>query len=379
MIIVRISRRDIGQMKVNFNQLDRGYKKYKQEYDCAVINTLESGWYILGENLHNFEKEFAEFIGSQYCVGLNSGLDALILAFRSLGIGEKDEVIVPANTYIASILGVTENGAKPVLVEPDEFYNIDIDKIEEKISKKTKAILVVHLYGQAANMQKIKELADKHNLYLIEDCAQSHGAKFDGKSTGNWGDIGCFSFYPTKNIGAFGDAGAIVTNNESIFERIKMLRNYGSKQKYHNEIEGINSRLDEIQAALLRVKLSHYADLRLEREKIAMLYLEGINNNYIQLPSIRNGAETVWHLFVIRSSKRDKLQRYLQENGIGTQIHYPIPPHLSQAYKYLEFKEGSFPITEEFAKTSLSLPLYEGMTEEEINYVIKIINNFDIN
>lgn len=364
-------------MKVNFNQLDRGYKKYKYEYDKAVIDTLESGWYVLGENVQKFEEEFAKFIGSEFCVGLNSGLDALILAFRALGISESDEVIVPANTYIASVLGITENGATPVFVEPDEFYNLDADKIEDNITEKTKAILVVHLYGQAANMHKIKKIADKHGLYLIEDCAQSHGAEFDDKSTGTWGDIGCFSFYPTKNIGAFGDAGAIVTKNEELFESIKMLRNYGSKIKYENEVLGVNSRLDEIQAALLRVKLSKYNALRDEREKIAKTYLKSIVNKNLDLPIIREGASSVWHLFVIKSKNRDKLQSYLQQNGIGTQIHYPIPPHLSLAYKNLGYSQGSFPITEGYADTLLSIPLFEGMTKEEIEYVIKVINDFE--
>lgn len=363
-------------MKINFNQLDRAYKKYKNEYDSAVLEVLESGWYILGKKLERFEKEFSDFLGSKHCVGLNSGLDALILAFRALGIKEGDEVIVPANTYIASILGITENGASPVFIEPDEYNNIDVTKIEEQINSNTKAILVVHLYGQSANMRKIKELADRHNLFLVEDCAQSHGAKFDDVITGTWGDIGCFSFYPTKNIGAFGDAGAIVTNNSDLYEKVSMLRNYGSKQKYHNEILGVNSRLDEIQAALLSVKLSHYSELRKEREIIAQYYLEHIDNPLVELPRIRNGAEHVWHLFVIKSKERDRLQEYLTENQIGTGIHYPISPHLSEAYSYLNHNVGDFPITEAYAKHSLSLPLYEGMTKDEIEYVIEIINKF---
>lgn len=364
-------------MKINFNQLDRGYRKYKKEYDNAAISTLESGWYILGQNGEKFEKEFAQFNGSKYCVGLNSGLDALILSFRALDIGIGDEVIVPANTYIASVIGITENGATPIFVDPDEFYNIDVDKIEKKITKKTKAILVVHLYGQAADMKKIRSLADKYNLYLVEDCAQSHGAHFEDKMTGTWGNIGCFSFYPTKNIGAFGDSGAIVTDNYEIYKKMKMLRNYGSKVKYHNEILGVNSRLDEIQAALLSVKLSHYGKLRIERESIAKKYLEGINNKQIILPNISENAEHVWHLFVVRTTKRDKFQRFLADNYIGTQAHYPIPPHLSEAYIYLGHKLGDFPITEEYANTVLSLPLYEGMTEEEINYVIDTINRYE--
>lgn len=363
-------------MKINFNQLDRAYKKYKNEYDSAVLEVLESGWYILGKKLERFEKEFSDFLGSKHCVGLNSGLDALILAFRALGIKEGDEVIVPANTYIASILGITENGARPVFIEPDEYNNIDATKIEEQINSNTKAILVVHLYGQSANMRKIKDLADRHNLFLVEDCAQSHGAKFDGVTTGIWGDIGCFSFYPTKNIGAFGDAGAIVTNDSDLYEKVNMLRNYGSKQKYHNEILGVNSRLDEIQAALLLVKLSHYSELRKERESIAQYYLEHLDNPLIELPKIRNGAEHVWHLFAIKSKERDRLQEYLTENQIGTGIHYPIPPHLSEAYSYLNHNVGDFPITEAYANHSLSLPLYEEMTKDEIEYVIEIINKF---
>ena len=364
-------------MKINFNQLDRGYRKFKEEYDNAAIAALESGWYILGERGEKFEKEFASYLGSKHCVGLNSGLDALILAFRALEIGVGDEVIVPANTYIASVLGFTENGAIPVFVDPDEFYNLDASKIEEKITSKTKAILVVHLYGQAANMIEIKAISDKHNLYLIEDCAQSHGAHFAGKVTGTWGDIGCFSFYPTKNIGAFGDSGAIVTDNDEMHEKIRLLRNYGSKIKYQNEILGVNSRMDEIQAALLSVKLSHYSELRSERESIAREYLKGINNPLVTLPNIREEAEHVWHLFVVRVDERVRFQQYLSDHGIVTQIHYPIPPHLSKAYEYLGVKEGALPVTEQGVKCIVSLPLFEGMTKEEIDYVINTINKFE--
>ena len=363
-------------MKINFNELKRGYEKYKEEYNKAVINVLESGWYILGENVEKFETNFSQFIGSKYCVGVNSGLDALILAVRVLNIGYGDEVIVPANTYIATVLGITENRATPVFVEPDEYYNLDADKIEEKITDKTKAIMVVHLYGQASNMKKIQDIATKYNLYLLEDCAQSHGAKFEGRTTGTFGDVGCFSFYPTKNLGAFGDGGAIVTDDEEIANKIRMLRNYGSKKKYYNEIEGVNSRLDEVQAALLNVKLSHYDELRTEREKIAQKYLKEIKNPEIILPKIREGAEHVWHLFVVQTDNRDKFQNYLSEHGIGTQIHYPIPPHLSGAYKYLGYKVGDFPITEKQADSVLSLPIYDGMTNEEAEYVIKVINEY---
>lgn len=364
-------------MKINFNQLDRSYLKYKDEYDRAAIETLESGWYILGERLEKFEKEFAEFAGAKHCVGMNSGMDALIMAFRALEIGPGDEVIVPANTYIASILGITENGATPVLVEPDEFYNLDAEKIEEHITENTKAILVVHLYGQAANMEKIKEIADKYNLYLVEDTAQSHGAYFKDTMTGAWGDIGCYSYYPTKNVGAFGDAGSIVTNNDEIYEKMKMLRNYGSKVKYENEMLGINSRLDEIQAALLSVKLKYYEELRQEREWIAKQYLMEIDNPLIELPKIREYADHVWHLFVVKTNNRAKLQKYLLEKGIGTQVHYPIPPHLSKAYQYLGYEKGDFPITENYAATILSLPLYEGMTQSEVDYVIEMLNHYE--
>lgn len=370
-------KRGTGIMKINFNQLDRGYIKYKFEYDKAAIETLESGWYVLGSKGEQFEKEFSSYLESKYCVGLNSGLDALILAFRALGIREGDEVIVPANTYIASVLGITENGAKPIFVEPDEYYNLNPSKIEEKITDKTKAILVVHLYGQAADMVSIKAIADKHGLYLVEDCAQSHGASFDGKVTGTWGDIGCFSFYPTKNIGAFGDSGAVVTDNEEFCEKIKMLRNYGSKVKYQNEILGVNSRMDEIQAAILSVKLRHYSELRVERDSIAKEYLKGIKNSLVTLPKIRENAEHVWHLFVVKVEKRENFQKFLSDNGIATQIHYPIPPHLSEAYKYIGEGEGSYPVTEKNAKHIISLPLFEGMKKEEIEHVINTINRFE--
>jgi dTDP-4-amino-4,6-dideoxygalactose transaminase len=361
-------------MKVNFNQLDRGYKMFKSEYDNAVIDVLNSGWYILGKKVEEFEERFSSYLGAKYCVGLNSGLDALILAFRSLGIGENDEVIVPANTYIASIIGITENKAKPIFIEPDSYFNLDPMLIESKITKNTKAILVVHLYGQAARMTEIKKIADKYDLYIIEDCAQSHGAKHDQLVTGLWGDIGCFSFYPTKNLGAFGDGGAIITNNVEIYQNIKLLRNYGSKVKYYNEIIGLNSRLDEIQAALLIVKLNHYEELRKKREIIANYYLENISNKEILLPQKSDNSEHVWHLFVIRTKNRDKLINYLNQFNIDTQIHYPIPPHLSSAYKSLNFKPGDYPITELYSNTILSLPLFDGISKDECQYVIDKLN-----
>ena len=363
-------------MEIRFNVLDRQYQKYAEEYKKAAIGALESGWYILGERCQRFEEEFASFIGSKYCVGLNSGQDALTLAVRALGIGPGDEVIVPANTYIATVLGITENGAMPVFVEPDEYYNLDASKIEEAITERTKAVMAVHLYGQAANMKVIRKIADRHSLYLLEDCAQSHGARFEGQMTGTFGDIGCFSFYPTKNLGAFGDAGAVVTDNEELAERIRMLRNYGSRKKYYNEIEGVNSRLDEIQAALLSVKLSHMGELMKERVRMAGYYDRYISCGLLTKPSVRPGADHVYHQYVIRCNVREALQGYLAGKGIQTQIHYPEPPHLAECYVRLGYKRGDFPITENYADTVLSLPLYTGMTQEEQDYVIDALNGF---
>jgi dTDP-4-amino-4,6-dideoxygalactose transaminase len=363
-------------MNIEFNVLDRQFQLYSNEYKEAANRVLESGWYILGEELENFEMNFSNFMGSKYCIGLNSGLDALILAIRALNIGPGDEVIVPANTFIASVIGITENKAIPIFVEPDEFYNLDSNKIENAVSSKTKAILVVHLYGQAANMRKIKEIADRNNLFLIEDCAQSHGAMFDGQLTGTFGDIGCFSFFPTKNMGAFGDAGAIVTNNKKLSDIVRMLRNYGSKEKYHNEIEGVNSRLDELQAAFLDIKLKHLKELNDERISIAKNYSFGIKSDKLILPCIRDKSEHVYHLYVIRCSNRDLLKSFLFKNGIKTQVHYPIPPHLAECYRKLGYKQGDFPITEQYANELLSLPLYNGMRDEEIGYVIEKINEW---
>ena len=361
-------------MQIPFNTLKPGYEKYRDEYLEAATRVLDSGWYTLGRELEAFESEFAEWLGIKHCVGLNSGLDALILAVRALGIKARDEVIVPANTYIASVLGITENGATPVFVEPDQYYNIDPDKIEQAITLRTKAILVVHLYGQACRMDKIMEIAQRHNLPVIEDCAQSHGAAFKGQKTGTFGTISCFSFFPTKNMGAFGDAGAIATNDEEIAQKIRALRNYGSEKKYYNKYQGVNSRMDEIQAALLRVKLRHIDEITAERRAIAEAYLSGIKNPDIILPQTAEGASHVWHLFVVRTEKRDELQKYLADNGIGTQIHYPVPPHLAEAYRGLGHKLGDFPITENYAQTILSLPLYSGMADTEQSNTIATLN-----
>ncbi len=362
--------------RINPNRLDRGFYKYQEEFESKALEVLRSGWYVLGKEVMSFEEEFAKYIGSKYCVGLASGLDALWIAFRILGIGEGDEVIVQGNTYIASVMGITINGATPVFVEPDEYFNMDASKIEDKITERTKAILVVHLYGQASNMKPIMDIAHKHDLRVVEDCAQSHGAKFDGKMTGTFGDIGCFSFYPSKNLGAFGDAGAIVTDEYELAEKVRVFRNYGSEKRYFNRVVGTNSRLDEMQAALLRVRLSHMDELEKEKRTLSERYLSELKNEKIKLPEIRHGATHIWHQFVVRCDERDELMRYLDERNIGTIIHYPIPPHLSEAYKYLGMSRGMLPITEKYADTVLSLPLYIGMTDEEQDYVISIINDF---
>ncbi len=358
------------------NRMDRGFELYQDEFEKKALKVLRSGWYVLGKEVSSFEEEFAAYTGAKYCVGLASGLDALWIAVKILGIGPGDEVIVQGNTYIASVMGITINGAAPVFVEPDEFYNIDASRIEEKITPRTKAIMVVHLYGQSSNMVPIAALAEKHGLFLIEDCAQSHGADFHGKMTGTFGDIGCFSFYPSKNLGAFGDAGAIVTDNKQIADDIRVFRNYGSEKRYYNRVVGANSRLDELQAGLLRVRLRHLDELNREKERLCRKYLEHLDRNRFILPQIRDGATSVWHQFVIRSSRRDELIEYLNAHGIGTIIHYPIPPHLSEAYRYLGMKEGSLPVTERYAREVLSIPLYNGMTEEEQDYVIEHMNRF---
>lgn len=349
---------------------------YQSEFEAKALEVLRSGWYVLGKEVIAFEKEFASYVGVDYCVGLASGLDALWIAFRVLGIGSGDEVIVQGNTYIASVMGITINGATPVFVEPDEYYNLNADRIEEKITEKTKAILVVHLYGQASNMESIMKIANKHGLRVVEDCAQSHGACFNGKTTGTFGDIGCFSFYPSKNLGAFGDGGAIVTDNIQVAEAVRVFRNYGSEKRYYNRVVGTNSRLDELQAGLLRVRLSHIHELEEEKRKICCRYLKELHNDAVELPQIRKGAGHIWHQFVVRTEKRQKLIDYLNEKGVGTIIHYPIPPHLSEAYKYLNVPQGSLPVTEKYAESVLSIPLYNGMTEEEQTYVIDVLNAY---
>lgn len=363
-------------MKIMPNRMDRGFYMYQKEFEDKALEVLRSGWYVLGKEVQQFEREFAEYTGGNYCVGLASGLDALWMAFRLLGIGEGDEVIVQGNTYIASVMGITINGATPIFVEPDEHFGIDSSKIEEKITERTKAILVVHLYGMATDMDEILRLCNKYNLKLVEDCAQSHGAMYKGKMTGTFGDVGCFSFYPSKNLGAFGDGGAVVVKDKMLADDFKVYRNYGSEKRYYNKVVGTNSRLDELQAGLLRVRLSHMQELTDEKVKIAKRYTENISNDLLRLPVLAEGATGVWHQYVIRCEERERLINYLNEKEIGTIIHYPIPPHLAEAYRYLGHGAGFLPVTEHLAKTVLSIPMYNGMTEEEQNYVIDALSNF---
>ena len=362
---------------VEFVSLKRQFDCHAEEYEAAALRALRSGWYIMGRELETFEKQFADYLGMKHCVGLNSGLDALILAVRALGIGPGDEVIVPANTYIASILGVTENGATPVLVEPDAFFCLDAEKIEAAITPRTKAILPVHLYGQPCDMNRICAIAEKHGLYVVEDCAQAHGARQNGKLTGTFGTIGCFSFYPTKPLGALGDSGAVVTNDPMLADKLRKLRNYGSGVKYVNELEGVNSRLDEVQAAALQVGLKHLEEGNAYRNRIAERYLKEIRNPLVKLPQTRENATHVYHIFGVLCAQRDALQAHLAEHGIKALIHYPIPPHLQQCYARLGHGKGDFPVSEAYANEELSLPIYMGMPEEEVDRVIEAANSFE--
>ena len=352
--------------------------KYKEELNKEFNQLLESGWYILGSRLELFEAEYAQFNNTKHAIGVANGLDALILALKSLGIQSGDEVIVPSNTYIASWLAISYVGATPIPVEPRlDTYNIDIEKIEGKISKKTKAIMPVNLYGQAAELSRIKEIALKHNLFIIEDNAQAQGAECEGIKTGSWGDINASSFYPGKNLGALGDAGAVTTNNDELSESVKVLRNYGSHKKYYNEVKGVNSRLDEIQAAFLSIKLKHLEAENSERVRLAEIYtneLKGIDN--LILPELAKDCTSVWHIYLIRTSRRNELQEFLNLNGVGTVIHYPVPPHLQEAYNEMGYKKGDFPIAETIAETCLSLPLYPGLSDINQKQIIDLIKQF---
>jgi dTDP-4-amino-4,6-dideoxygalactose transaminase len=355
--------------------------QYKDELIEVAMRVINSGWYIQGQECNQFEKEFADYCGSEHCIGVGNGLDALTLIFRAykeLGkLNEGDEVIVPANTYIASILSITDNNLIPVLIEPDiESYNLSVYEIEKNITSNTKAILAVHLYGQLAEMPAINEIAKKYNLLVIEDSAQAHGASLQGKKAGNWGDASGFSFYPGKNLGALGDAGAVTTNDLQLAKTIRAIGNYGSHQKYENLYQGVNSRLDEIQAAFLRVKLKYLDNEIGTRRKIAKTYLQNIKNPIIQLPEYENDLQHVFHLFVVRCAFRDDLQEYLKNEGIGTLIHYPIPPHQQKAFR--EWNDYHFPISEKIHNEILSLPISPVMTDDQVRLVIELINKFKI-
>ena len=364
-------------MNVPFLDLKAPYIELREELDAAYARVMESGRYILGKEVEAFEDEFAEYCQVKHCIGVGNGLDALHLILRASGIGHGDEVIVPSNTYIATWLAVTYSGATPVPVEPDkQTYNIDSSLIECAITERTKAIMPVHLYGQPADMDSINEIAVRHGLKVFEDAAQAHGAKYKGRIVGSLGDAAGFSFYPGKNLGAFGDGGAVTTNDDELAERIAELRNYGSKVKYHNETPGFNSRLDDLQAAFLRVKLTKLDMWNNRRRAVAEHYLRELSSQeQLVLPNITNWSEPVWHLFVVRHAKRDSMQKRLNDAGIGTMIHYPIPPHLQKAYYRLGYLEGAFPTAEKIHNEVLSLPMGPHFYESEIRQVIKVIIN----
>lgn len=364
-------------MNVPFVSFKLMEEELNEELRSAFKRVFERSWYIDGEEDKMFEKAFATYCDTKYCIGCGNGLDALMLSLKALGIKDGDEVIVPSNTYIATALAVTYVGATPIFVEPDiRTYNLDPTKIEEKITKKTKAIIPVHLYGQPCDMNPIMEISRKYNLFVIEDCAQAHGATYYGKTIGSFGHAAGFSFYPGKNLGALGDAGATVTNDKILSEKIRALGNYGSHYKYHHIYKGNNSRLDEIQAAFLSAKLPHLDRMNNERRRIAIRYLNEIKNSKILLPFVLEGTNPVWHIFSIRCEQRDNLAKFLEENGICTNKHYPIPMHLQRCYEDLGIKEGELPIAEEISNTQLSLPMYYGLTDEQITFVINKINEF---
>lgn len=363
--------------EVPFLDLKETYQEIRDELDAAYRRVMESGWYILGEEVRAFEQEFADYCGTKHCVGVGNGLEALQLILRACEIGPGDEVIVPANTYVATWLAVSSTGAKPVPVEPDErTYNIDPRGIIAAITARTRAILPVHLYGQAAEMEPINAIARSHNLKVIEDAAQAHGARYKDRSAGSLGDAAGWSFYPTKNLGAFGDSGAVTTNDDRIAERVRLLRNYGSARKYYNDEKGVNSRLDELHAALLRVKLKHLDEWNSRRAKVAATYLERLSDTDLILPRTARGADPIWHLFVIRSKRRDKLQQFLKARGVNTLVHYPVPPHLQEAYRELNLSEGMFPITEAIHNEALSFPIGPHLSDRSVSRVIEAAKAF---
>lgn len=364
-------------MEIPFVSFKPMEKELDHELRSAFNRVFDASWYIEGKEDSAFEAAFADYCNTKYCIGVGNGLDALMLALKALGIKAGDEVIVPSNTYIATALAVTYLGAKVVFVEPDiRTYTIDPEKIEEKISSRTRAIMPVHLYGMPCDMDPIMEIAKKHGLFVVEDCAQAHGAEYKGKRIGGFGDAAGFSFYPGKNLGALGDAGAVVTNNKDYADKIRALGNYGSDYKYHHIYQGNNSRLDEMQAAFLSAKLPHLDRMNKERRRIADMYMKGINNQKIICPYIPEDVVPVWHIFAVRTEKRDELAAFLEEKGIHTNKHYPIPMHLQRCFEDLNIKEGELPIAETISRTELSLPMYYGMTDEMVSCVIDAVNAF---
>jgi dTDP-4-amino-4,6-dideoxygalactose transaminase len=368
-------------MKIPFNSFATTHPQMREEAIKTFENFYDSQYYVLGNMVKNFEKQYAELNQTKHCIGVANGLDALHIALKVLGIGKGDEVIVPSNTYIATVLAVSFVGAKPVFVEPNLYsYNLNPDLLEGAITKNTKAIMPVHLYGQACEMDKIMEIAIKYNLFVIEDNAQAHLATYHNKLTGSFGHINATSFYPTKNLGALGDAGAITTDNAKWAIDCMTYRNYGSQKRYYNEVIGLNSRLDELQAGLLSDKLKYLELWTSDRQRIAKQYLEELqileDNGSLILPQTVKNATHVYHLFVIRTKKRNELQQFLTDNGIGSLIHYPIPPHLQEAYKHLGYQKGDFPIAEEIAETCLSLPMYPYLTQEQVSEVCNTIKEF---
>ena len=353
----------------------------ERELDTELRDAFERvytrSWYIEGDEDKNFENAFADYCQTKYCVGTGNGLDALMLSLKALGIGAGDEVIVPSNTFIATALAVTYVGATPIFVEPNiRTFNMNAEKIEGFITQKTKAIMPVHLYGQACDMDAIMNIAKKYSLFVVEDCAQAHGATYKGKKVGSFGDAAGFSFYPGKNLGALGDAGAVVTNNKELADKIRALGNYGSDYKYHHIYQGNNSRLDELQAAFLSVKLPFLDKINENRRLIAKQYMEKIKNPEVILPTVSDNTNPVWHIFGIRCKRRNELEKFLNEKGIGTNKHYPIPMHLQECYKNLGYQKGDFPIAEEISETQLSLPMYYGMSNEKVDYVVDMVNQF---
>lgn len=365
-------------MKINFFDFNGMHRPIKKEIMNKIEKIYDKNWFVMGKELEEFEMKFAEYCNCKFCIGVANGLDALHLILKAYGIKEGDEVIVQANTYIATALAVSMVGAKIVLVDCDEkTYNIDANKIEKYITKNTKAIMAVNLYGHPADFDKIKDIAQKYNLKVIEDNAQAQGALYKGKKTGSLGDAAGISFYPGKNIGALGDGGAVVTNDEKLAEKIKILRNYGSNKKYYNIYKGYNSRLDELQAGILNIKINYIDAWNEERRNIANRYINSIKNTKIILPHIQKGTNPVWHQFIIRTKERNRLKDYLAENGIQTMIHYPIPIHKQEAYKEYYVEKDNVLISEIIAEEILSLPIYPGLKEEEIKYIIDIINKFE--